>query len=246
MRVVTLMGEVVPFSERRDHEPMEQGSHEWLFARAGKPTASQFHRILTPAKLDLSKGAKKYALECAIERMFGAPLDMSILSKWMERGNELEAEARKWYAMQRGFDVEEVGFVLHETHDAGGSPDGLAEDHEGRGGCEIKCRNAANHAATVLGWEDIATVSQVQGNIWVTGSDWWDQVAYCPGLPNRIQRTYPDPAWQQALDVHVPVFLEGVERARMQLEAIGEVRFDEDLEGQLQASIDALYGGSAA
>ena len=32
---------------------VEQGSHEWLIARLGKPTASRFDKIITP-------GTRKY------------------------------------------------------------------------------------------------------------------------------------------------------------------------------------------
>ena len=39
---------------------MPQGSPEWLAARMGKPSASNFKRIITAAKAELSKAGDDY------------------------------------------------------------------------------------------------------------------------------------------------------------------------------------------
>jgi hypothetical protein len=192
--------------------------------------------------MKLSAASKNYALELALERIMDAPLTMDVQSGWMHRGSNLEDEAREWYGMHRGVDVRSVGFVQRADH-YGCSPDGLVYDGDVVvGGCEIKCRSALQHARAVLGWRDIADATQIQGALWVTGLPWWDEVAYCPGFAGRIVRTEPDPAWQEAFDTHLPVFMEGVERARKQMEAYSPVRIDEDLTAILEASVDQMYG----
>ncbi len=47
---------------------MIQGSKEWLDARSGRPTASQFHRIITPSG-EASKQAAGYIIELAAEHI---------------------------------------------------------------------------------------------------------------------------------------------------------------------------------
>lgn len=218
-----------------------QGDIDWLFCRAGRATTSRFSEILSPKQMKLSAASKNYALELALERIMDAPLSMDVSSGWMERGINIETDAREWYGMMRGVEVREAGFVQRGT-DFGCSPDGLVyEDGEVVGGCEIKCRSALQHSRSVLGWRDIAEATQIQGSLWVTGLPWWDVVAYCPGLPGRIVRTLPDPDWQEAFDAHLPVFMRGVERARAQLEAFRPVRFDDDLEQLLEASVADMY-----
>ena len=231
---------------------VEQGTIDWLFARAGRLTASQANRVLTPKQMKLSASSQDYAWDLAQERHIEAPLTMEALSEWMLRGTSLEEEAREWYAMHKGCDVAEVGFVQHDTLMAGCSPDGLVGTPDAwEGGVEIKCRSWKEHNKSVIGRREIAPVPQIQFSLWVTGLAWWDVVAYCPGSTGRIHRAYPDPEWMAALDTHVPVFLEGVERALKKIQERPPVVFTsdreegDDLEKQLQASVDAMYKGAA-
>lgn len=181
-----------------------QGSPEWLRARTAIPTASRFDRIMTPANGEYSKGATKYAVEILTERLHGRPLqDWS--TPWAERGQQLEDEARAWYELEQDVDVERVGFILRDDRRAGCSPDGLVGDD---GMIEIKCRSALEHMMAVLGHEPIAAATQVQGSLWITGREWCDVVAYCPGLPCVIRREVRDAEYIAKLAGHVARFLE--------------------------------------
>ena len=167
------------------HDDVVQGSPEWHTLRLGKPTASAFHRIISPGRLKLSSQRHTYLAELIVERQTGRPYDVEA-TQWMGRGTQLEDEARKWYEFDRGEGVRQTGFVTNDAGTIGGSPDGLV----GRWGLiEIKCRSARRHVEHLLGSAgDFASVTQVQGLMWITGRAWCDVVGYCPGQPGIIER----------------------------------------------------------
>ena len=93
----------------------EQGSAQWLADRAGKPTASQFSRIVTPTG-KLSEQRHGYMAELVGERLLG--ISDSIPETYaMQRGTELEPEAREAFSLITGFDVETAGLCLHDVFD---------------------------------------------------------------------------------------------------------------------------------
>lgn len=188
-----------------------QGSAEWHRARAGVLTASQFDRILTPAKLELAKGRLAYLCEVAGSEFMGACEEIGG-SVWMERGTELEPEAREAYQLITGRTVSECGIVfMDSTCRIGASPDGIVTNAEGDiiGGLELKCPKAGTHVGYLVAGELPADYRhQVQGCLYVTGAAWWDFMSYYPGLPLFVKRAYPDPAYFAALDDALPVVLE--------------------------------------
>jgi len=83
---------------------LEQGSDEWLAARLGIPTASNFSKLIT------STGKKStqldgYARTLAAETLMGKP-EEGFKSGWMDRGTELEPMARAWYEFQTDIVIE--------------------------------------------------------------------------------------------------------------------------------------------
>ena len=172
--------------------PCEQGTLEWVTARLGIPTASQFHRIITP-RGRLSSQAQAYMNELLAERIINQPATAET-SKWMERGKALESEAADWYAMMASCEPVRVGFCLHDEVNAGASPDRLIGDD---GLLEVKCPTAATHIGYLrsgIGAESDHWV-QVQGQLWVTGRAWADVLSYCPGISPAgfVVRVYASP-----------------------------------------------------
>jgi len=167
--------------------PCEQGSSEWVAARLGIPTASQYHRIVTPKTGKLSAGAHGYICELLAESMMGASLD-PFVSEWMERGSDLEDSAIAKYEFDRDVDCTAVGFILHDTVMTGCSPDRLVGDD---GGLEIKCPSPRVHVENMLGMSDKYRV-QCQGTMWITGRKWWDLMSFHPDMPNAIVRVERD------------------------------------------------------
>ena len=106
---------------------MEQGSAQWIAARLGLPTASQFSRILTPRTLKPSASAERYLWELLAERIIGQPAN-DASTKFMERGKAMEAQAVAFYELQRGVDTRRVGFVTRDDGLVGCSPDRFVGD----------------------------------------------------------------------------------------------------------------------
>lgn len=165
-----------------------QGSEEWKQARLGKITASNFDRIITPKTMKPSSSMAGYAYELLAEEILGRPLD-DASSSFMERGHDLEVEARDWYGWDQDVNVERVGFVMRDDAIVGCSPDGLVGTD---GGIEIKCPSAAVHMSYLLGEAEVKYFCQIQGTLWVMGRQWWDFVSYCPGFPEVRKRFVRD------------------------------------------------------
>lgn len=196
---------------------MPQGSPEWIQARLGIPTASQFHRIITPRTMKPSASATGYIYELVVEWALGQPLD-EYVSQFMERGTNLEDEAVHFYELQRGVDTEAVGFCLRDDGLAGCSPDRIISPD---GGLEIKTPSAKVHVGYLIGEPQEEYKAQVQGCMWITGANWWDWVSYNPVLPSTIVRFYRDDEFIGALDEATAEFLERLARAKEKMLALG-------------------------
>jgi len=157
----------------------EQGTDGWLASRIGRPSASQFSRLITTSGKP-SSSAGKYIEQMVIERLSGESTP-HFQSEHMARGNELEPEAREYYELMTGNTVVEVGFILDDSEEFGCSPDGLVGDDSG---LEIKCP-VEN---TMLGYieDPMKGVKkywqQIQGCMMITGATTWDFLAYHPEM----------------------------------------------------------------
>lgn len=176
----------------------EQGTQEWLAARVGRPSASQFHKLVT-SKGKPSTSADKYIDLMISERLTGRSEPIFVTDA-MRRGTDLEPEARAYYELVTGNGVEEVGFILDNSGEFGCSPDGLVGD----GGLEIKCPAAHNHVE----WARKKVCpskhfAQVQGCMWITDRKWWDFMSYHPDMKPFIVRVERDEEFITQLAVQV-------------------------------------------
>lgn len=187
---------------------IEQGSPAWLHARLGLPTASRFKDIITPAKGDKSKSYRTYLYELLAERLTGEPSE-SFTSEWMQRGNELEPRARDAYAFLHDVEVSQVGLMLNDAGTIGASPDGLIGTD---GGLEIKCPKPSTLVRYMIEAKlpDIYK-PQVQGNLWISGRQWWDFVAYHPGMELFVLRVQRDEEYIARMEEHVTAFADELE-----------------------------------
>ena len=194
-------------------EQVIQGSEEWLALRRGRPTASQFSRILTP-KGALSKSSAKYMDELIAECFFPELVEFAG-TQWTDRGAELEPEARDAFTALTGHKVTEVGFVTRDDRVVGCSPDGLICDTKGKyiAGIEIKCPAPKTHVGYVRqhaeagsNWFPSEHKLQVHGGMAVTGLDKWHFFSYCPGLSPlhlTVERDHFTDVLSQSLDAFV-------------------------------------------
>lgn len=105
------------------HCDIEQGTPEWYAARAGAWSASKAAIIM--GGLDTS-GLASLIKDIAWERVYGPLGDTGYKSSAMERGNEVEPQAREWAAFNADEVIERMGLVAHTTiPSVVWSPDGL-------------------------------------------------------------------------------------------------------------------------
>jgi len=159
---------------------MEQGSEEWHLARLGKPTGSNFAKVMG------SKTVREGYLEDLIcQQLTGKPPE-EIRSYAITWGKENESLARNLYSATQLCEVREEGFILHPHLNAGCSVDGIVDPN---GINEIKCPyNSRNHLKTIESRQvPPQYVAQVQGNMLITGCDWCDFVSFDPRFPDEFQ-----------------------------------------------------------
>ncbi len=214
-------------------ESVEQRSQDWHAARAGSATGSRFADCIAFKKDGKETSARRdYRLQLVVERLTGIP-KASFSTKPMERGTEIEPEARARYEMATNADVEEIGFINHpEIEWCGVSLDGKVDED---GTIEIKCPNPETHMNTLLLRSEALSkillgdaerphvlvpeehMPQIQGGLWVTGRKWCDFISYDPRFPEHLQlyveRVYRDEEYIAKLEAGVRKFLDEVETA---------------------------------
>lgn len=182
----------------------EQRSPEWYALRCGKITASNAHRLLTPAK------AKTYMLELIAEQVTGVSTFGGV-SEAMQWGIDQEPFAMEWYQEKTGFDVEVVGFVESEKLLIGCSPD-LVVGAEGM--AQIKCPTPKNHLDYFINGEDKEIYAQMQFEMLVYGAKWNDFVTFDPRWPDsmkgKIKRIMRDEIFVAELETKAREMLENV------------------------------------
>ena len=195
---------------------VKQGSPEWLKLRAGIPTASEFHQVITPTGKP-SGQAKRYCCDLLAERILGEPLEKYV-TRAMERGSELESEAMYAYEFERDLDTQAVGFISDdgEQFGYGASPDRLVGDD---GLLEIKCPGPGVHVGyLLLQPADRNYYPQLQGQLWITGRKWVDIMSYHPDIPRAIVRVERDVPYIKVLASAVTGFSEHLESKWVQLQ----------------------------
>ena len=161
---------------------VEQQSPEWFSLRLEYPlTASEAQAIGNQGKglktLVYEKMASKYS--SVVE---------SYTNKDLERGIELEPQARSLYELETGNTVEVAGFVTNEniSNVCGASPDGLV----GKDGLvEIKCFEDIKHFKMTLEKHfeiESKYIWQMQMQMLICERDWCDFVAYNPNYTKSL------------------------------------------------------------
>jgi len=179
--------------EHFDEYQVEQGSEEWFLLRKGKPTASNFHKIITAVRGDLSKSAEDYACELIGDEFSEIPPEgiENATSRAIRWGQHAEEQARAWYELQTGLAVRRTGLLVSKDGRFGASPDGLVGE---TGGLELKCPQAKQHVIYCNAPHKLLNDyrQQVHGSLFVSKRLWWDLVSYSPGLPGLRIRVEPD------------------------------------------------------
>lgn len=163
-----------------------QRTDEWFARRAGKFTGSRFADLMAVTKSGPSASRRNLLATLAVERITGACVE-TYSNAAMQRGIELEEEARQAYEAHAGTLCVEIDFLDHPSVPmVGVSPDGLVGDD---GLVEIKCpASMAKHLDAIrTGAHAVEYRWQIQGQIWVAGRKWCDAVSYDPRYPEHLR-----------------------------------------------------------
>lgn len=168
----------------------KQGTAEWLAERVGKITGSRVGTILglnphqSPSDVmrEMVREAK------GAEREFKG-------NAATKHGQEHEAYGRRYLEVQRGYMVDEVGFITHpEIPFLGASPDGLV----GFDGCiEVKTPYYAKRVYTLA--EKPYYEAQCRLVMEVTGTQWCDFVCWISDDDAHMERIERDPKWIESV-----------------------------------------------
>jgi putative phage-type endonuclease len=186
----------------------EQRSEEWFAARSGIATASSFAAILATIKSGEAAERRNYRAKLVVERLTGRCIE-TFSTPAMKQGVEREPLAREAYEIATGNVVTEIGFVRHDTIEAGCSPDGLLD---ATGCLEIKAPELAAHLEYIrTPGVPAKYIPQVQGQLWLAEREFCDFVSYNPDFPAHLQlivrRVPRDDKYIACLALAVEVFM---------------------------------------
>lgn len=184
----------------------EQGSPEWKQARAGKVTASRAKDARDRLKSGAPSGKQiAYACQVAMERVSGAPADMTFENWQMREGHVQEPIARAVYERRTGNLVDEVGAFATDDDLFLYSPDGLID---GDGLLEVKTLFSPERIMTIVGNGDVSDfIDQCMFGLWLTGRQWIDLVVWVPSLEHlTIKRIDRDEDYIEAMETDLMAF----------------------------------------
>lgn len=201
------------------HYDIQQGSAEWYKIRSGLPTAGSFHRIITPAKMQLSTQRQSYACQLIAERLLNwqsASLDHI---KCIAEGKRLEPQAVVQLEKVIQISTTPVGFVTTDDGRFGASPDRVAGLMASPNTVvECKCPTIPTQIEYLLFGPGTAYRAQVQGQLWVAEAERAIFYSYLERGPHCLVRTHRDEVFIKAMESCLEQFsdeLEGwTERAR--------------------------------
>jgi len=197
-----------------------QPSTEWHDLRLGRPTSSEFKRIICAKSAKFSKGAERYIDQLIGEKLaIGYPAAAeSYTTRAMIWGTNTEQQARDLYALETKLDVRKIGFITTDDGRFGCSPDAMVFDADKIvGGTEIKCPEPETHMRWLRRWKTLKEFppehkAQVHGGLAVSNLGFWDFLSYVPGIDPLLIRTVPD-AFTIELRVSLEIFWAKYQRA---------------------------------
>ena len=160
----------------------QQGTPEWLQARAGKVTGSRAAAVLMGKT---TAGRRDYLQQLATERITGKPEENGFINEAMIRGSEMEPLARIAVEQKHGIVIRETGFCQSLSLPIGTSLDGDIDDFE----CifETKSPKSTTHTGYLLaGVLPKQYEAQVMHSLLVTGAKRYLFASYDDRMPEGL------------------------------------------------------------
>ena len=164
---------------------VDQRDEEWYNLRRGKITASNAHRLLTPAKFSTFKW------ELLAETLTEHPVPDTRVGEAAQRGIDLEDTAIEAYIESRAMthcDYYKMGFCISLDYPiCGASPDLVV----GTGGlAEIKCPNSETHLKYIETGAKPEIVAQMNFQMWIIERQFNDFVTFDDRFRDRKMHMY--------------------------------------------------------
>jgi hypothetical protein len=154
---------------------VDQGSIDWYRLRAGRPTASEFDKIITPKKGQLSESRRAYQCRLVAERILNWQAESLDKIGHIADGKAHEPLAVAQLEELHEITTRRVGFVTTDDGRFGASPDRVADvaaDLSRVGQTiEVKCPTIPKQFEYLLLGSDDAYKAQVQGQLYVCEAD---------------------------------------------------------------------------
>lgn len=168
---------------------LEQGSDEWNQRRRAVLTASNISKILTPAKLQITKSTG-YLYNFCRQKLDDMPYG-EFSTRHTDRGHIEEEIALQIYEAKHG-GLKRCGFVENTLHGykIGCSPDALIGDD---GGVEVKSFTPNVQFGNIIEDKiDNKHMLQVQMTLFVTQRKYWKLIYQSSGTEQIITHVLPD------------------------------------------------------
>lgn len=185
-----------------------QNTPAWDVLHIGRPTASDFAKIITPVGWALSKQATTFAYFKVAEAVLNESFNTISKLEWVDRGKALEPEAVDQYQFINDVSTQKVGFVTTDDGRFGCSPDRFVirerryfappdgiemVDVTLLGGLEVKCPAPQTHIAYWAEGPPDIYLPQIFGQMWICELEWVDFFSYYPRMPPVQHRIRRDP-----------------------------------------------------
>jgi hypothetical protein len=222
------------------HIPCAQNTPEWYKLRLGKPTASQFHRILLPTG-GISKQKYGYMYELIYERILKRGIQKARSTYWQERGHHLEPLAAKAFEEIVGRPLIQLGLLVTDDERIGASPDRVLDWTHA---VEIKCPQPWKHIQYSVMGPGNDYLMQMRGHMWVGGFEKVSFFSFCPGMPSVIHTVERDVTVMRIMDKLLPLFVDELEKHEKQARALGNYEHVEVNFGRPVAEEDTVDDGA--
>jgi hypothetical protein len=152
-----------------------QGSQEWYSKRHGIPTASCADLVLTPKRLELASGRKKYAARLIAERLLNYQTDSLDKIDHVLAGKKGEPFAVGQLEEVYEIETKPIGFILTSDRRFGASPDRVSgiNKEQTRVDTVVECKvpTIVTQMERLIFGHDDAYILQVQMQLWVAEAD---------------------------------------------------------------------------
>lgn len=198
---------------------VDQGTDEWRAIRIGLPTASNFHKIITPKTGKPSTQAREYMYRLIAERLLNEEMEDNTHTEWIERGKLEQPNAERQLQFTHNLELEPVGFVTTDDGRLGCSPDMLVVGKPEA--VEIKCPAPWTQIGRLLDGVGDDYRPQVQGQLLIGEFEFVHFYSWHPRMPPVYVKTVRDERYIRLLQPLLHAFLDELDRQTEKARSLG-------------------------